>query len=84
MAIPEKREDLISAGYEFSGESRCRGCHEYIEWWITPNDKRMPMSVKDVKDESKAFPQPILYTIRVPHWQVCPHADDFRKAKGKK
>lgn len=84
MAIPEKREDLISAGYEFTGESRCKGCGEYIEWYVTPHGKRMPMTVQDVKDESKIFPQPILRTIRVPHWQVCPNAEDFRKPKEKK
>jgi len=81
VAIPEKREVLLSAGYVFSGESRCRGCGEYIEWWITNNNKRMPMSVVDVKDETKVFPQPILRTIRVPHFQTCPNAADFRRTK---
>ena len=81
MPLPTKREDLIAMGYEFTGEGKCRGCGEYIEWWITPNDKRMPMSVVEVKDESKVFPQPILRVDRVPHWGVCPNAADFRKAK---
>jgi hypothetical protein len=78
MPIPEKREDLVAMGYVFDNEGRCRGCGAAIEWWITPNGKKMPMSVKDVKDESKSFPQPVLRTIRVPHWSDCPNAEDFR------
>jgi hypothetical protein len=79
MSIPQKREDLMAMGYVFDGEGNCRGCGCYIEWWITPNGKKMPMSVKDVKDESRIFPQPILYTIRMPHWTDCPEAGTFRK-----
>lgn len=79
--IPEKREDLIALGWEFTGEGRCRACGEYIEWWATANGKRMPMSVIDVKDETKVFPQPILYTARRSHFANCPNANEFRRGK---
>lgn len=81
MAIPEKREDLIALGYEFNGDGECRGCGEPIEWWITPNDKKMPVTVKEVRDESKGAFAPVERYIRVPHWKECPNADDFRKPK---
>jgi hypothetical protein len=81
MAIPEKREDLVALGWVYSGDGKCRGCGEPVEWWITNNDKRIPMSVVDVKDTTKTFPQPILRTIRVAHFTNCPNAADFRKGK---
>jgi hypothetical protein len=81
MPIPTKKEDLEAMGYVFDNDGVCRGCGQPIEWWITPKDKKMPMSVVDVKDETKAFPQPILRIERVPHWGVCPNADDFRRRK---
>lgn len=79
MPLPTKKEDLEAMGYVFDNEAHCRGCGEPIEWWITPNDKKMPMSVVAVKDESKAFPQPIIRTERLPHWGLCSRAADFRK-----
>jgi hypothetical protein len=79
MSIPQKREDLVAMGYVFDGEGRCKACGAYMEWWITPRGKKMPMSVVDVKDETKVFPQPVLYTIRVPHWGDCPEAASFRR-----
>src|SRR5215469_9584655 len=49
--IPTRREDLLAMGYVFDNEATCRGCFSPIEWWITPNGKKMPMSVVEVKDE---------------------------------
>jgi hypothetical protein len=79
MALPEKREDLIALGYVFDNESHCRGCGAEIEWWITPKGKKMPMSVKEVKDEEKGFFAPVEKVVRIPHWTDCPNAADFRK-----
>jgi len=79
MAIPTKREDLVAMGYVFDNEARCRGCGMPIEWWLTPKGKKMPMTVKEVKDESRTFPQPVLGWERIPHWSDCPKADSFRK-----
>ena len=79
MAIPTTREDLEARGYVFDNEANCRGCGQPIEWWITPRGKKMPMTVKEVKDETKVFPQPVLRLERLPHWSDCPNADSFRK-----
>ena len=81
MAIPTKREDLVQMGYMFDNDAKCRGCGAEIEWWITPKGKKMPMSVIEVKDESRVFPQPVLRIERMPHWSTCPNAEDFRKKK---
>ena len=81
MAIPTKKEDLEALGYLFDNDARCRACGVPIEWWITPNGKKMPMSVREVKDESKAFPQPVLRLERIPHFSDCPNAADFRSKK---
>lgn len=73
MAIPTTSNELRAMGYEFDNEARCRGCGEPIEWWITPRGKKMPMTVQ------KPDPLHSSAEIRVPHWGLCPNADDFRK-----
>lgn len=79
MAIPTKREDLVAMGYLFDNDAKCRGCGAAIEWWITPKGKKMPMSVKEVRDETLSFPQPVVRLDRIPHWTDCPNAEDFRR-----
>jgi len=79
MPLPTKREDLISAGYEFDNEGRCRRCGALVEWWITPNGKRMPMSVKEVRERDSPI-APIKEYQRIPHWADCPNAKDFKSA----
>ena len=84
MAIPEKREDLVSMGYVYDNDAKCRGCGASIEWWITPASKKMPMSVIELDRQG----DPVFGTthlgsefVRRPHWSDCPNADDFRKKK---
>jgi hypothetical protein len=85
MAIPEKREDLVSMGYVFDNEGNCRGCGAAIEWWITPNGKKMPMSVLELNKQGDIVFEgtlgPRTEFVRRPHWSDCPNADDFRKGK---
>jgi hypothetical protein len=54
---------LRGLGYTYSGESKCKGCGAIVEWWITPNDKRLPIDREG----------------RVAHWATCPVAQRFRK-----
>ena len=82
--IPEKREDLVAAGYEFTGEGKCRGCGEYIEWWVTPNGKRMPFRVFEEHANGLFANSDKTGFFRRPHWQDCTSADDFRKASAKR
>jgi hypothetical protein len=83
MALPTKREDLIAMGYEYLNDGFCTGkeCGAPIEWWATPNNKRIPMSVVEVKDEQKGFFAPVERYDRVPHHSVCPNVEDFRKKR---
>jgi RyR domain-containing protein len=74
-----EREELIAAAWVFDNEGRCRGCGEPIEWWITPNGKKMPMTVKALSKDG--FLSPVTDFIRVPHWGECEAADQFRRKK---
>jgi len=71
MPQPQTKEEWEAAGYVFDNEAKCRFCGALIEWWISPNDKKMPMSVIEKKDETKTFPQPIIGIIRRPHFADC-------------
>jgi hypothetical protein len=66
MPFPETIEALAAAGYKFSNDARCRGCGASVEWWDTPNGKKIPMDV-DADGNCEA------------HWATCPKAKDFRK-----
>jgi hypothetical protein len=66
MPFPLTIEALKASGYVFDGHSPCKGCGETIEWWITPNNKSMPM---DVTTDGKV----------TSHWATCKKAEDFRK-----
>jgi hypothetical protein len=81
MKFPAKREELEKAGYVYDNDSHCRGCDSPIEWWITPLGAKMPISVVQVKDTTRTFPQPVQYEVRTPHHAVCPAVEQFRKKK---
>jgi hypothetical protein len=80
MPLPTKKEDLEEIGYVFDNEARCRFCDEPIEWWITSNGKKMPMTVVDVKSEG--FPSKLLRVERRPHFPDCePYQEMLKKQK---
>lgn len=68
MPFPKTEEELNSAGYQFTGQSICRGCGALMEWWITPSGKKMPLD-------------PV---TREPHHATCPKADGFRRKRNSK
>lgn len=75
MKFPASSDELKAAGYEYDNDAACRGCGEPIEWWITPNSKKMPLVVqKKSADLLHASAE-----VRNPHWADCPNAKDFRK-----
>jgi hypothetical protein len=78
VAIPESRADLEALGYVFDNEARCRGCGAAIEWWLTPKGKKMPMSVKEVRETDSPV-SPVKEWRRIPHFSDCPKVADFRK-----
>jgi hypothetical protein len=66
MPFPETVSELVAAGYKFLNEAHCTGCGAAIEWYETPNGKKMPMNVDgDGNCES--------------HFSTCPKHKDFRK-----
>lgn len=58
-------EQLEAEGYTFDGTSACRGrlCGRDIEWWITPNQSKLPLD-------------PVTHE---PHWATCPNSRSFKK-----
>lgn len=85
MAVPETLEDLKAAGYVFDNEGICKGCGAEIEWFITPNGRKSPMSVVPL-DKSGAVVQPGSLVrpfrfVRRSHFSDCPNREDFRKRK---
>lgn len=44
MPFPKTDEERLKAGYLYLNTSICRGCKRNIEWWETPNGKRIPLN----------------------------------------
>lgn len=67
---PKTKAELEAEGYSYERSHTCRGkdCKRTIEFWRSKNNKLVPLTRADIG----------LYQ---PHWQDCPNADDFRKAK---
>jgi len=56
--------------------TRCKKCGEPINWITTQNGKKMPTNpgaVTICTAEGKVV------SGFIPHWDTCPHADDFRE-----
>lgn len=68
--FPKTREALERAGYKYLNTALCRGktCKRHVEWWETPNGKRIPMDeMPDATSEATA------------HWATCPDESRFRR-----
>src|ERR1700720_3520105 len=65
-ALPETREALEAAGYQFLNRTRCGACHTTIEWW-----RRVPSSPMPIEEFAG---------IMVSHIPICPKREQFRKA----
>ena len=67
MPFPRTFDEMKSAGYRFDNHSKCRGCGEEIEWWLTPTGKKIPMNLMPKGDsEARA------------HFSTCTSVDSFR------
>jgi hypothetical protein len=65
MSFPKTIDEMTAAGYRHEGTANCKACQAPIEWWHTPNGKKIPMD----------------HGTATPHWSTCPNADDFRRPK---
>lgn len=65
IGFPVTRQAAELRGYKWLGYGKCRGCGVTIDWYETPNGRRMPIDVDEVDFR--------------PHFKTCPQADKFRK-----
>ena len=70
MSFPKNRAEMLSQGYTPAGRDRCRSCLVTIEFWITPQKRRIPMNAM-LDDKSQA----------VSHWATCPTPERFRRKR---
>jgi hypothetical protein len=70
MKFPATKEELEAAGYLFDNDAKCRACGADMEWWITPNGKKMPMVVKEIRPGG--LMTPVQKLVRDPHFADCP------------
>jgi hypothetical protein len=68
MAFPKTLNEMKSHGYTFKDDGVCRGCGDDIEWWETPNGKKIPMNPMTGGDSGATA-----------HWATCTEQDSFRK-----
>ena len=68
MAFPRTLNDMIPSGYQFDNHAECKGCGDFIEWWITPSGKKIPMNPMSAGSDSATA-----------HWSTCTEQDQFRK-----
>jgi hypothetical protein len=67
MSFPRTLDEMKSNGYRFDNDAVCRGCGDDIEWWITPNGKKIPMN-----------PMPRGISEATAHWATCTEQASFR------
>ena len=79
MALPDNLPDLAIAGYRHIGTGRCK-CGRKLDWFLTPNNRKMPFSLKEETRVSEVsiyvMPSETRYE---PHWANCPLAMKFRR-----
>ena len=52
MAIPDTRDGLTAAGYQYLSTSICRRCGKDTDWYLTPRGKKMCLSaIEGTEDE---------------------------------
>jgi hypothetical protein len=68
MPFPQTLKEMTEASYQFQDHAVCRGCGDDIEWWQTPNGKKIPMNPVNASDDKA-----------VSHWATCSDAPSFRK-----
>jgi hypothetical protein len=45
VPFPVTRDGLVAGGYRFENHARCKSCGQEIEWWRTPNERKMPVNL---------------------------------------
>ncbi len=70
MAFPKLKSELEAASYRYDGSKPCTGheCSAVIEWWVTPQGRRIPLDIDLAGNVN-------------PHFATCVNAKDFRRKK---
>jgi hypothetical protein len=70
--MPETRQEMLRAGYQFLNTAECKGCKARIEWWKTTNGRKIPMN-----------PAASDHAVMTAHFATCPKSDSFRLSTDK-
>jgi hypothetical protein len=70
MPFPANRKEMEDRGFIRKSYTRCKGCGDSMEFWITPSGHHIPMN-----------PMPMAESPAVSHYVSCPKAEEFRKRK---
>lgn len=54
MAYPRTFGEMRLRGYRFENHGKCRSCGAEIEWWTTPNGKKVPMNLMEPRADAQA------------------------------
>ena len=68
MAFPKTLNEMKAFNYRFDNNAVCRGCGDDIEWWETPNGKKIPMNPMTGGDSEA-----------VAHWATCSDPPERKK-----
>lgn len=82
----DTQEKLRDAGYHYEEKGFCTDptCKFTVYWFITPNQKWMPMEMIEVADTTNPNSDQATKMIYQPHFVSCPGARKFsRKSKDK-
>jgi hypothetical protein len=82
MALPDTFPGLALEGYIHQGQSLCRGCNATIEWFRTPKNQMIPMSLKtEVRVGTESLYSVPSFTKLEPHFAACPNAERFKRKR---
>lgn len=78
--LPDTLVELAEAGYRMQNTGHCSACGAKMFWFLTPNNRKMPFSLKT----ELMVGQDEMYKTRSvtryePHFAACPYAERFRR-----
>jgi hypothetical protein len=56
LRYPSTRDEMIEWGYKYTRLTNCKKCGGAVEWWVTPNGKRVAMNAGSVVGHWKTNP----------------------------
>jgi len=82
MPLPNTLSGLANAGYVHGGTERCAACGVKLEWFLTPKNHWIPMSlVRRVIVGEDVIQDVTSETQYEAHFASCPKAERFRRKR---